>query len=204
MKGNHDDGDGVDISRSNNGADANDPTLDIPDHWQRIERSGPFLPSPYISQRHLDKLWKFLFTGYYKDVPPVHSDGGPLPVGVGINFVKFKDFDEVAGTVHILVNLRLCWADDRLSFNTSEFFGVQWLHGGDKLPVRSNLVWTPDVVVLNEVDDLGGFQQDSSPLVLVDDAFKGETGVNVLWSRPVDVHSKCNADVIVSLRCAAL
>lgn len=124
------------------------------------------------------------------------ADGGPLSVGVGVNFVKFKDFDEVAGTINVLVNLRLCWTDDRLSFNTSDFFGGQWIHGGDKLPVRSSLVWTPDVVVLNEVNDIGDFRKDSSPsVVLVDDAFKEETGVNLLWSRPIDIHSKCNADM---------
>jgi len=142
-----------------------------------------------VSQRRLNNLWAHLFGAYYKEVPP-------LPVGVGINFVKFKDFDEVAGTMNIALNLRLCWDDDRLSFDAQEFFNMSWSHEGDKVPIRSSLVWVPDVTVLNEVGGLHGLlSQHSSPLVLSDDAFRHETGVNVLWSRPLDVKSNCDVDM---------
>lgn len=122
--------------------------------------------------------------------------GGPLPVGVGINVVKFKHFNEVSGTMEVAINLRLCWADSRLSFDALEMFGKPWSHEGDKLPIRSSLVWTPDITVLNEVGSLQRLlAPDDSPLVLGDSSFMNQTGVNVLWSHPLDVESKCDVDM---------
>jgi len=172
------------------------PTLSLPDDFERVERGRTWDTSPYVSQAHLDRLWVYLFGNYHLEVPPVPADGGPLPVGVGINFVKFKDFDEVAGTMNIALNLRLCWDDDRLSFSAEKFFNMSWTHEGDKVPIRSNLVWVPDVTVLNEVGGLPELMAvHTSPLVLADEAFRNTTGVNLLWSRPLDVRSNCEVDM---------
>lgn len=170
--------------------------MNLPHDFARIERGRTWDTSPYVSQAHLDRLWVYLFGNYHLEVPPVPADGGPLPVGVGINFVKFKDFDEVAGTMNIALNLRLCWDDDRLSFSAERFFNMSWTHEGDKVPIRSNLVWVPDVTVLNEVGGLPELMAvHTSPLVLADEAFRNTTGVNLLWSRPLDVRSNCEVDM---------
>lgn len=170
--------------------------LILPERFAKVERGGDWVASPFVSQNSLNTLWTYLFGSYSKSVPPVPLDGGPLAVGVGINFVKFKDVDEVGGTINIAVNLRLCWADDRLDFDPQRFFNRSWSHEGDKIPLRSDLIWTPDVVVLNEVESMGkAFGGDSSTLVLSDQLFKNETGVNVLWSRPLNVKSQCNVDM---------
>lgn len=169
---------------------------EMPQDFARVERDRTWDKSPYVSQAKLDRLWDHLFGTYQVNIPPVPADGGPLPVGVGINFVKFKDFDEVAGTMNIALNLRLCWDDDRLAFNAMQFFGIPWSHEGDKIPIRPDLVWLPDITVLNEVDGMHRIiSAHSSPLVLSDDAFRNETGVNVLWSRPLDVKSNCDVDM---------
>jgi hypothetical protein len=130
-------------------------------------------------------------------VPPVPLDRQPLKVGVGINFVKFKDFDEVAGTMSMAVNLRLFWQDDRLAFDAREFFNRSWdPNAGDKLPIRADLIWTPDITIMNQVGDQHQLlAKGSSPLEIADDAYSNETGVNVLWSRPVDVKSNCDVDM---------
>jgi len=161
-----------------------------------VERGDGWAQSPYVSQAHLNRLWTYLFGNYYKEVPPVPADGGPLPVGVGINFVKFKGFDEEAGTMNIALNLRLCWDDARLAFSAMRFFNRSWSHEGDKIPIRSSLIWTPDVTVLNEVGGMHKLMTShTSPLVLSDDGFRNKTGVNILWSRPLDVESNCDVDM---------
>jgi hypothetical protein len=170
-----------------------------PDEFRKIELkagSWDLSTSPYRSQEDINKLWSELFLGYKNDVPPIPLDGGPLPVGVGINFVKIKDIDEVAGTMSMALALRLCWDDARLSFNAFEYFNKTWIHEGDKLPVRPEVIWTPDITVLNGI---GSFSKlldvHSSPLVLGDEMFRMKTGVNVLWSRPMDVTSNCRMDM---------
>lgn len=168
----------------------------LPQDFARVERGKDWDGSPYVSQAHLGQLWQSLFKDYVKEVPPVPLDGGALPVGVGLNFVKFKGFDAVSGTMDITLNLRLCWDDPRLSFKAQDFFNMTWVHDGDKLPIRSDIVWTPDITVLNQVgalDQLLDIQK--TPLVLSDDSFREETGVNVLWSRPLDVKSNCEVDM---------
>eukprot|EP00929_Paragymnodinium_shiwhaense_P109260 TRINITY_DN7564_c0_g1_i2.p1 TRINITY_DN7564_c0_g1~~TRINITY_DN7564_c0_g1_i2.p1 ORF type:complete len:571 (+),score=83.66 TRINITY_DN7564_c0_g1_i2:342-2054(+) len=175
-------------------ADKNNKSL--AEDFARIDRSHDWDKSPYVSQARLDSLWTYLFSTYYKEVPPVPGDGGPLAVGVGINVVKFKNFDVVAGTMNVAINLRLCWLDERLSFNAVDFFGRNWTHEGDKIPVKASLVWTPDITVMNEVGGLQALlKARASPLVLADNAFRNQTGVNLLWSHPLDVKSKCEVDM---------
>jgi hypothetical protein len=148
-------------------------------------------------QGDLDSLWEYLSATYHREVPPVPEDGQALKVGVGINFVKFKDFDEVAATMSIAVNLRLFWQDDRLAFDAKEFFNRSWdPDAGDKLPIRADLIWTPDITIMNQVGDQHQLlAKGSSPLEIADNAYSNQTGVNVLWSRPVDVQSNCDVDM---------
>lgn len=167
----------------------------LPLDFGRLERYGSPNTSPYVSQQRLDNLWQYLFKSYHKEAPPVPEDGGPLLVGVGINFVKFRDFDEASGTMNIALTLRLCWADPRLSFDAQDFFNKSWTHEGDKIPIKSRLVWTPDITVMNEVGGHNFLRKETSPLVLSDNAFRNQTGVNVLWSRPLDVKSNCEVDM---------
>lgn len=153
--------------------------------------------SPYRSQEQLDVLWDSLFANYSADVPPVLEDGAPLLVGVGINFMKFRQLDEVAGTMDVAVSLRLCWDDPRLAFDAQEFFGINWTHEGDKVTMPSDKLWTPDITILNEVGGLHNSRSvkpaTATPLVLTDNNFRVRTGVNVLWSSPVDVQTICSA-----------
>jgi len=120
-------------------------------------------------------------------VPP---DGGPLAIGVRIELVKLLDLNEVAGTVNLVVDLMLCWSDDRLSFDSDE------VRSGDKLSITSDLIWTPDIVVMNQVSDMEQmFQTDYEPIVLTDNLFKADTGVNVLWKRRLSMKSRCSIDM---------
>eukprot|EP00928_Gymnodinium_smaydae_P096867 TRINITY_DN8640_c0_g2_i1.p1 TRINITY_DN8640_c0_g2~~TRINITY_DN8640_c0_g2_i1.p1 ORF type:complete len:1079 (-),score=302.31 TRINITY_DN8640_c0_g2_i1:208-3444(-) len=168
----------------------------LPDNFARIEQGEDWKRSPFVSQSRLESLWRALFTTYNKEVPPVPDFDGPLPIGVGMNVVKFKDFDEVAGTMNVAINLRLCWADSRLSFDSLKYFNMTWQHDGDKIPVKSSLVWTPDVTIINEVGSMRSLVfGHNSPLVLADEAFMKSTGVNVLWSHPMDVVSNCDVDM---------
>merc|ERR1712232_1445608 len=70
-----------------------------------------------------------------------------------------------------------------------------WEHLGDKIPIGADTIWTPDIVILNEVGGQLKFGMDKAPLVLADDSFLERTGVNVLWSRRLVVKSRCDVDM---------
>jgi len=119
----------------------------------------------------------------------VPLDGGPLAVGVHIKLVKFVDLNEVVGTAKLVLDLTLFWADDRLSF-------TRQLHAGDKLTIGSDLVWTPDIVVLNQVSEFHStFATSQVPLVLADDEFKKKTNANVIWTRRINLESRCEVNM---------
>jgi len=123
-------------------------------------------------------------------LPPVPLNGGPLAVGVRIKLVKFVDIDEVVGTASLVLDLTLFWADDRLSSFTRQF------HTGDQLAISSDLVWTPDIVVLNQVSEFhSSFATSQVPLVLADEKFKEETNANVIWTRRINLVSRCDLDI---------
>jgi len=168
----------------------------IPKDFERIEatfdtKASGERPAPYSSQKDLNGLFRHISGEYHdlRDLPPVPPDGGPLAVGVRVRLVKFQDLDEVAGTVNLVLDLTLCWSDDRVSFDSGD--------ARDKLPITSKALWTPDIVVLNQVSQLDDmFAVDDTPLVLATDAFKQETGVNVLWTRRINMKSRCEIDML--------
>lgn len=160
---------------------------------------GQALAPPLASQEDLDALVSrisHVFSRSFRDVPPVPADGGPLAVGVRIELVKFQSLDEVGGTVDLVLDLLLCWADARLAIDSNRTFHRPWSHAGDKLTIRSNLVWTPDIVVMNQIEGMdAAFESDSSPLALADSEFMRRTGVNVMWTRRVNVKSGCDINM---------
>eukprot|EP00928_Gymnodinium_smaydae_P026214 TRINITY_DN20653_c0_g1_i1.p2 TRINITY_DN20653_c0_g1~~TRINITY_DN20653_c0_g1_i1.p2 ORF type:complete len:501 (-),score=109.11 TRINITY_DN20653_c0_g1_i1:34-1536(-) len=133
----------------------------------------------------------------FRELPPVPKNGGPLDVGVRVRLVKFQSLDEAKNTANIVIDLLLAWADDRLAFSKkNQSFGGIWARAGGKLPVSSSLVWTPDVVILNQVEHMDAqFAPDDSPLAIADEAFRRRTGANVLWRRRVNVKSRCDVDM---------
>mmetsp|Transcript_116922 Transcript_116922/g.261421 ORF Transcript_116922/g.261421 Transcript_116922/m.261421 type:complete len:548 (-) Transcript_116922:31-1674(-) len=181
--------------------DVPEPSSSIPKDFTRIEaayshsRQGP---ATYSSQADLDGLVRHLeiVDRSYRDLPPVPLDGGPLVVGVRIELIKFQDLEEVAGTVNLVLDMTLCWCDERLSFDSHKVFHTSWDHTGDMLPIMPRLIWTPDIVVLNQVSEMEHmFETEELPAVIADDAFKKETGVNVLWRRRINMKSRCGIDM---------
>lgn len=151
--------------------------------------------SQYSSQEDLNKLFMKLkerdIGATLQQLPPVPLDGGPLAVGVSIKLVKLQNLDEVVGTIGLVLDMMLCWSDDRLSFDASSESSQR-----SKIRISPNLVWTPDIVVLNQVSKMDTmFSQEDLPLVLADDTFKKDTGVNVLWKRRVNLESRCEVDM---------
>lgn len=164
---------------------------------------GEGISAPYTSQAELDSQYDLLKKVHVKnprtirDVPPVPTDGGPLAVGVRIELVKFQDLDEVAGTVNLVLDLVLCWADERLSHQPSQASSSPG-KVYEMLPVtsNSNSIWTPDIVIMNQVAELENmFATENSPIIIADDAFRQRFRYNVIWQRRINLESRCTIDM---------
>ena len=107
----------------------------IPKGFEKL-KYGARENSPFVAQSQIFRAYEDLFYGYQRQVPPVPLDGGQLLVGIGMTFVKFLGFDEIAGTVSLALNLHLSWEDPRLAFDSKRYFPEQmWHEKGDEICV---------------------------------------------------------------------
>jgi len=98
----------------------------------------------------------------------------------------------------LVLDLVLCWADERLSRQPSQASSSRG-RVTEMLPVHtnSNDIWTPDIVIMNQVADLENmFATENSPIIIAaDDAFRQRFGYNVIWQRRINLESRCSIDM---------
>ncbi|KAA8580519.1 hypothetical protein FQN60_013477, partial [Etheostoma spectabile] len=119
--------------------------------------------------------------GYNKELRPVEKQQEAVDVYLALtlsNLISLKEVDET-----LLTNVWIdhTWTDYRLSWNTTEFDGIEML----RLP--TNMVWLPEIVLENNND--AQFQVAYYSNVLVD-----STGL-CYWLPPAIFRSSCSINV---------
>uniref|UniRef100_A0A4W6D7E6 Cholinergic receptor, nicotinic, delta (muscle) n=1 Tax=Lates calcarifer TaxID=8187 RepID=A0A4W6D7E6_LATCA len=130
-----------------------------------------------------ERLINYLFKerGYNKELRPVESQRDAVDVYLALtlsNLISLKEVDET-----LLTNVWIdhTWTDYRLSWNSTEFDGIEML----RLP--SSMVWLPEIVLENNND--AQFQVAYYSNVLVD-----PTGL-CYWLPPAIFRSSCSINV---------
>uniref|UniRef100_A0A7N8XU55 Cholinergic receptor, nicotinic, delta (muscle) n=1 Tax=Mastacembelus armatus TaxID=205130 RepID=A0A7N8XU55_9TELE len=130
-----------------------------------------------------ERLINYLFKerGYNKELRPVKRQQEAVDIYLALtlsNLISLKEADET-----LLTNVWIdhTWTDYRLSWNTTEFDGIEML----RLP--SSMVWLPEIVLENNND--AQFQVAYYSNVLVD-----PTGL-CYWLPPAIFRSSCSINV---------
>ncbi|KAG7523956.1 acetylcholine receptor subunit delta [Solea senegalensis] len=129
-----------------------------------------------------ERLIHYLFKvrGYNKELRPVETQQDAVDVYLALtlsNLISLKEVDET-----LLTNVWIDhWTDYRLSWNSSEFDGIEML----RLP--PSMVWLPEIVLENNND--AQFQVAYYSNVLV-----GNTGL-CYWLPPAIFRSSCSINV---------
>ncbi|XP_072113336.1 acetylcholine receptor subunit epsilon [Mobula birostris] len=127
--------------------------------------------------RNEEKLIHHLLDNYNKRIRPAKTDGDIINVTLKLtltNLISLNEKEEVL-TTNVWVEIQ--WNDYRMSWNKSEYDGI------DLMRVPSTLVWLPDIVLENNID--GQFEVAYYSNVLV-----YNTG-NIYWLPPAIYRSTC-------------
>nr|XP_054592119.1 acetylcholine receptor subunit delta [Nothobranchius furzeri] len=130
-----------------------------------------------------ERLISYLFKekGYNKELRPVQRQQDVVEVSLALTLSNLISLKEVDETLLTNVWIEHTWTDYRLSWNASEFDGIQML----RLP--SSMVWLPEIVLENNND--AQFEVAYYCNVLVDAA-----GL-CYWLPPAIFRSSCSINV---------
>merc|ERR550519_1527896 len=114
---------------------------------------------------------------------PVLNESMPIEITFGINLQQIVDLDEKDQLLTTCMWLQLGWQDYQLTWNSSEFGGV------DSVVINPRHLWIPDLLLYNSADERfdGTFQtnivvsSDGSMLYVPPGIFKSTCKVDITW-----------------------
>uniref|UniRef100_A0A3B3ZFM8 Uncharacterized protein n=1 Tax=Periophthalmus magnuspinnatus TaxID=409849 RepID=A0A3B3ZFM8_9GOBI len=92
------------------------------------------------------KLIRELFKNYNKNIRPVVKPEDKVEVMIKLTLTNLISLNEKEETLTTNVWIEIQWSDYRLSWNISEYYGIEVIR------VPCNTVWLPDIVLENNID----------------------------------------------------
>ncbi|XP_069125573.1 acetylcholine receptor subunit beta-type lev-1-like [Argopecten irradians] len=123
-----------------------------------------------------------LFFNYSKDVIPVKNQSRPVAVSMDLDVVSINDFDEVAGTIDMVIVLSISWNDESLIWDAASY--------GNKtlLTFNQNKVWLPQMFLLNPVESSKPISHQYFQVTVTHDG-------NILWMPGAVLKATCTPDI---------
>lgn len=128
------------------------------------------------------RLLYHLMRTYDRASRPVYDAAKPVDIKLGLSLTQVLDVDEKNQVLTVNVWLDQEWHDERLVWdNISEFSNINILR------IPCDLIWVPDIVLYNSVDDHNRGYMKSLAMVHKDG--------NVFWPPIVRMRSSCKMDI---------
>ncbi|CAB3980588.1 neuronal acetylcholine receptor subunit alpha-10-like [Paramuricea clavata] len=135
------------------------------------------------TKRDEARLIHDLLKNYDSDARPVKNASEVLTVKVKLAYNQLQDLDEPTQVLHSLVWIALTWKDDLLRWNASDYGGQSVLN------LRPSRIWTPDIVLQDNVKgDEGHISNEKFRIAVTLDGY-------VAWAITAILHSACPIDV---------
>ncbi|XP_062377934.1 acetylcholine receptor subunit delta [Sardina pilchardus] len=130
-----------------------------------------------------ERLIHYLFKErrYNKELRPVQKKDDVVPISLGMTLSNLISLKEKEETLLTNVWMEHGWDDRRLSWNSSEFDGI------NEIRLPSKMVWLPDIVLENNND--GQFQVAFYSNVIV------QSSGSIFWLPPAIFRSSCTINV---------
>ncbi|OWF45660.1 Neuronal acetylcholine receptor subunit alpha-10 [Mizuhopecten yessoensis] len=127
-------------------------------------------------------LLQDLFQNYSKDIRPVEDQSKAVTVNMDLDVVSINDFDEVAGTISVVIILYISWTDESLVWNSTSYGNTT------ELTFTQKKIWLPKMFLCNPADL---FLPISSKHFKV----KVTSNGNVFWLPGALLKATCTPDV---------
>ncbi|XP_069583129.1 acetylcholine receptor subunit delta [Ranitomeya imitator] len=144
---------------------------------------APYSPVSATSESEEGHLLRYLFQekGYRNDLRPVESPDETVDIYIGLTLSNLISLKEVDETLTTNVWVEHGWYDKRLSWNKTEFYGI------DTLRVTPDMVWQPKLILEN--NNNGDFEVAYYCNVLIaDDGY-------IYWLPPAIFQTPCSINV---------
>ncbi|XP_072037969.1 neuronal acetylcholine receptor subunit alpha-9-like isoform X2 [Amphiura filiformis] len=133
----------------------------------------------HSSNSHLELLDKLFFSSRYnKLVRPVQDESLPVNVTLQLILTDITMVDEMNHQVELNVWMRQVWKDEYLTWNKMQY------DGKDKIVVPSEMIWLPDIILYNSVEDPGRKIEKSTHVMVYSDG-------TIRWSQSATLRFAC-------------
>ncbi|GCC18180.1 hypothetical protein chiPu_0017837 [Chiloscyllium punctatum] len=124
-----------------------------------------------------EKLLNVLFNNYDARIRPARFYGDVIDVTLKLTLTNLISLKEKEETLTTNVWIEIQWTDYRLSWNSSDYAGIELVR------IPSRMVWLPEIVLENNID--GGFEIAYYANVLV------SNDGSIYWLPPAIYRSAC-------------
>jgi hypothetical protein len=151
--------------------------------FERIVCLSLFISSIYChSANDAKKLLADKLMDYEKRIRPVVNQSKPLELSVSFDLMSIQEFDEVKEQLTITAIFIINWIDEFMRWDPKDYGGLR------QLVIASDSVWTPNLVLVNNVNKLEKIGDDWQLIVFLPNG--------LAYYVPGDVFSaSCRADV---------
>ncbi|EDO41763.1 predicted protein, partial [Nematostella vectensis] len=123
-----------------------------------------------------------LLDTYNPRARPVTNDNHTVGLKLTIRLQQIMDVDEKNEVIQTFLILEQMWNDTRLAWNETEYGGIK------QMTLRSKLIWTPDISVLNSANKDMDLREKNIRLFI-------NSAGEVLWMNPLILHTSCGMDI---------
>ncbi|XP_053340864.1 acetylcholine receptor subunit epsilon [Clarias gariepinus] len=134
-----------------------------------------------VSGNEESELIADLFKNYNKNIRPVRQASDKVEVQVKLTLTNLISLNEKEETLTTNVWIEIQWADYRLAWNTSEYYGI------DIIRVPCTTVWLPDIVLENNIDGKFDVAYYANVLIYSDGS--------MYWLPPAIYRSTCAIEI---------
>ncbi|XP_035669363.1 neuronal acetylcholine receptor subunit alpha-10-like [Branchiostoma floridae] len=106
-----------------------------------------------------------LMTGYNREARPVEDASTAVQVDLDMALAQVIDVNDREQLITINVWLRHFWYDEHLKWNASDYGGIT------SIRLTSTTIWTPDIILYNNVFDEGFAQQPEVKAIVNSDGY---------------------------------
>ncbi|XP_069125725.1 acetylcholine receptor subunit alpha-like [Argopecten irradians] len=123
-----------------------------------------------------------LFQNYSKDIRPIQDQTKPVIVNINLDLISLNDFDEVEGTISMVVVAYISWNDRNLVWNPTMYGNVSYL------TFKQDKIWIPDMFLCNPADSLTPIGNEHTKVTVLFNGF-------VTWQPGALLEATCTPNV---------
>jgi len=129
-----------------------------------------------------ENVFKELTANYTKEMRPVLDQSHPVGVLITPVLRSINNYDEVTGTLSLILVLVEEWKDEKLQWNPTQYGGLHYMI----IPQKN--IWKPELYLINAAQTIAPIGNDAFKIRVLFDG-------TALWLTGGDIKASCSPDM---------